>query len=565
MIVKAIMYDLVGAKIWSSASFIREPINENLVQQTVEFYFSEIQSGTYNDGIVTTIENQGINIHKMTENILLIGVCHSPIISETDIECITKLCVVFSAVVENEGPRVASKSFEEFAGRMLREDVILYFVSDPSSTDMNRTGTALDRLLGYTNTKGNALSMPVEIGPYNVRVARIPVYEAANNKLGEAQDSQAAVIVIESQSPNDSDVRTIVKNLRKKGVDNILIVPGSDDELETARGYEVELDVDLCDSVSMKPSYLLLSVLAMIGRIDVHPELAAESWMYESDMDHYTGEKVALASEESLGHQAFFVVDKFTGEAVFTYYYESMAKVHERVPNVVAAITSFSIGVSEDAKTTVVQVGEFVYALIEFENLIFTLITGQKDDVEGIRSQFSFLPDLWKDEALTDLESTEDPYTSPPFTLKLLATLPPEELPGRMIPARATEPDWSNFNSDQVRDFLQAVWGSLDGSIRMSQLVAGSGPQMTLGAIHFLKAMGCIKMQLDIDDTDIPVVSGFIDSDLLTLYSHLTEIASAMDGNRSLVQISEVTGINKNVLITVISGLYQRGIITFKE
>ncbi|MHA1907366.1 MAG: hypothetical protein ACW98Y_08735 [Candidatus Thorarchaeota archaeon] len=562
---KAILYDLVGAKIWSSASFIREPIDDDYIQQAVEFYFSEVQNGTFTDGMSTEIEGQGICIHKMTDNNLLLGISHSPNIHPEDEERINKLCIAFSTVVENEGPRVASKSFETFAGRMLREDVILYFIADDSPAEENKTGTAIDRLLGYTATQGISLSMPVEIGSYNVRIARISLDKAMNNELGNVQEADAAILVVDAKGTNKNQVQTIIDNLRNKSAQKILIAPGSDEELETARGIEIEFDIDLCDSVSLKPSYLLLSVLAMIGRIDVHPELAAESWMIESDMDSYTGVKSIIKSEESLGHQAFFVVDKFNGEAIFTYYYESMAKVHERVPNVVAAITSFSMGTSEDAKTTVVQVGEFVYALIEFENLIFTLITGEIDDVEGIRAQFSFLPDLWKDEAITELESTDDPYTSPPFTLKLLATLPPEELLGRMVPTRTNEPEWTRFKSDQVRDFLQAVYTSLDGTIKMSQLVAGSGPQMTLGAIHFLKAMGCIDMMTHIDDDDIPRVTGIIDSDLLSLYSHLTEITSAMNGKQTLVEISNQTGIDKNVLITVISALYKRGIINFKE
>jgi hypothetical protein len=98
----------------------------------------------------------------------------------------------------------------------------------------------------------------------------------------------------------------------------------------------------------------------------------------------------------------------------------------------------------------------------------------------------------------------------------------------------------------------------------MSQLVAGSGPQMTLGAIHFLKAMGCIEMQLHIEDDDVPMITGVLDEDLLSLYLHLTLITSAMDGKRSLAEISKETRIDKNVLITVITTLYKRGIITFK-
>ncbi|MFW9849088.1 MAG: hypothetical protein ACFFF4_08105 [Candidatus Thorarchaeota archaeon] len=564
MIVKTILYDLVGAKIWSSVSFTRESFDDDLIQRIVESYFSSVQDGTFSEGMTTIIDDQGICVHTMYENILLLGISHSPTVTPHDIERFSRLRIAFNAVVENKGARVASKSFETFAGQMLRQDIVLFFISTPSPSDMNHTSTAIERLLGYTKTRGTSLSLPVEIGPYNVRIARIPIKDAVENRFEQLGDADAVVLVLGTPLPNEIEIHGIVENLRNKGASSILIAPGSDEELEIARSYEVQLDLVLCDSVSLKPSYLLLSVLAMIGRIDVHPELAAQSWMYESEMDRYTGRKSVVTNEETLGHQAFFVVNKFTGEAIFTYYYESKAQVHERVPNVVAAITSFSLGSQEGAKTTVVQVGNFVYALIEHENLIFTLITGQKDDVEGIRSQFSFLPDLWKDEALTDLEITDDPYTSPPFTLKLLATLPPEELLGRMIPTRKTEPSWSRFKSAQVRDFLQAVWGSLDGSIRMSQLVVGSGPQMTLGAIHFLKSMGCIDMKLFVNDNDIPIVSGIIDSDLLKLYSHLMDIASAMNGERTLTEISKKTGIDKNVLITVITSLYQRGIITFK-
>ena len=130
MIVKAILYDLVGAKIWSSASFIRESINEDLIQQSVEFYFQASLNGTFTNGMTANIVSQGICINMMTEAILLIGVSISPTISSEDVNRINKLCVAFREVVENEGPRVASKSFPEFAGRMLREDILLYFISN---------------------------------------------------------------------------------------------------------------------------------------------------------------------------------------------------------------------------------------------------------------------------------------------------------------------------------------------------------------------------------------------------------------------------------------------------
>ena len=88
---------------------------------------------------------------------------------------------------------------------------------------------------------------------------------------------------------------------------------------------------------------------------------------------------------------------------------------------------------------------------------------------------------------------------------------------------------------------------------------------MTLGAIHFLKSMDCIEMQVSIGDFDVPILRGIIGTELISMYSHITDIASAMDGKRSVAEISEATAIDKNVLITVLSSLYKRGIITFKE
>jgi len=236
-----------------------------------------------------------------------------------------------------------------------------------------------------------------------------------------------------------------------------------------------------------------------------------------------------------------------------------------RAPNVVAAITSFNMGSTEANKTSVVQVGNLVYALIEVDDLIFTLVTGPTDNVESLRLQFSFLPDLWKDESPDFLTSSEDPYSSPPFTLKLLATLPPEEFHGKVKPFRSKEPEWSRFESKEVSDFLHAVWNSLDGTIELSRLANGSGPKMTLGAIHFLKAMGSIQMKLDITETNIPILCGDIDQETRKLYSHLDQIVSLMDGNHTVKQISQETRIQQSVLITVISDLYSRGIVNIED
>ncbi len=566
MITKSILYDLIAAKIWSLVSFIGDNPSDAFIQKVVEQYFSLVQEGAYEDGMIFSLDGEGICLHTISENVLLIGVCDDQTTSSESVEDLSKLAIVFGMVIQNEGAREASKSFPTYAGRTLRKDVVIHFIADHPSDDRNSSGTALERLLRYVSAEDQEVSMPVFIGPYNVRVARVSIGDAIKNNFRIALDeADAVVLILGNPIPDETLVHEFIRNIRMRKVSQILIIPGSDDELKTAQSYESQLNLELCDSVSVKPSYLLLSVLATIGKADVHPELASKTWNIEPEIDKFTGRRNVASKSEVLGHQAFFVVDKFNGEAIFTYYYKSKTEVNERIPNVVAAITSFRLGVSEDAQTSVIQVGELVYALIEFEDLIFTLITGRTDDVEGIRMQFSFLPDLWKDEAVSEMECTDDPYTSPPFTLKLLATLPPEEFLSRMQPSRVKEPDWEKFQSRQVRDFLQAVWGSLDGTLEMSRLVSGSGPQMTLGAIHFLKAMGCIEMKVTVKPYDVPILISPVDEEVRGLYSHTDAITSMMYDNRTVQDISKATGIDLNVLNTVILELYNRGIIKFKD
>ena len=186
------------------------------------------------------------------------------------------------------------------------------------------------------------------------------------------------------------------------------------------------------------------------------------------------------------------------------------------------------------------------------------MITGEREDVEEIRSRFSFLPDLWKDETPESLESSSDPYSSPPFTLKLLATLPPEQFPGRFAPYGVKEPEWDRFESLHLRDFLQAVWNSLDGTRTISQLVVGEGPQMTMGAIHFMNNLKALDFKIVIDNDDIPVIIGAPEDDIRTLYSHLDEIFSYIDGRRTINEISKQLEIETSVLTTVLTELYKR-------
>ena len=78
--------------------------------------------------------------------------------------------------------------------------------------------------------------------------------------------------------------------------------------IETARELESSHYMELCDSVSATPSDLILSVLATSGYADMHPELAREKWSIDETIDAEMDAESTLI--KTLGHQAFFVIDK---------------------------------------------------------------------------------------------------------------------------------------------------------------------------------------------------------------------------------------------------------------
>jgi hypothetical protein len=307
----------------------------------------------------------------------------------------------------------------------------------------------------------------------------------------------------------------------------------------------------------------MLSVLATSGYADMHPELAREKWSIDDSIDAEMD--TALAKAETLGHQAFFVIDKTTGDARFIYLYDKDAVYMATAPNVVAAISQFNLDASPTS-TSVFSAGGLKYALIERDDIVFTLITGDKEDVEVMRERFSFLPDLYLDEAPENKECSGQLFESPPFTLKLLATLPPEDLPGRIAPQKIQPPEWERFESNLVKDFLQAVWSSLDGHKTISELTnSTSGPDMVMGAIHLLKRMEAIDWKVRIFPEDVPNIVSEIPADVRALYSHVDDIVALVDGQKTIDAIGAELGFEASVLLTVFGELHRRGNISFKE
>jgi hypothetical protein len=175
------------------------------------------------------------------------------------------------------------------------------------------------------------------------------------------------------------------------------------------------------------------------------------------------------------------------------------------------------------------------------------------------------LPDLYLDESPEETVTSEDLYASPPFTLKLLATLPPEDLAGRIAPIAIKPPEWGRFESPLVKDFLEAVWNSLDGKITVSQLMSGSGPDMVMGAIHLLRRMKSIDWRFQIHPSDVPVIVGSVDDEMGRLYTHFDRILMLADGTKSISEISHKLGLDVSVLLTVFGELHRRGNAMFQN
>jgi hypothetical protein len=291
--------------------------------------------------------------------------------------------------------------------------------------------------------------------------------------------------------------------------------------------------------------------------------LAYQRWEIDRSIDYVSS--IEEPEEEDVGHQAFFVVDRRTGEAAYSYYYDERSRLLEIAPNIVAAISAFKFDPANPTETSVFRTGDWNYITIERGHYVYTLITGTGVDVEALRESFSFLPDMFMDEVPEIVDDPTDLFRSSPFTLKLLATLPPEMIPTRMAPKQNRALLWERFENEPLKDFIEAVWNRLDGSMTMSLLVPGKGPEMILGAIHLLHRMGAIHLELKIGPDDSPVLLKEPDDEVLSLYSRVDEIVGLVNGARTIEKIATELNLQPSVLVTVFAELHRREVITIKE
>ena len=564
MIVNAVLFDLLGSKELASLSFSKENLSDEFLQLVVETYYQLMQENSAREFVTTEIEGKSTCICKVSEVTIIVGVSDTVPISESDIERMKRFQEASSKKIQQTSVRdFKEEDFTEITDALLRERLSVCFITgeDPSYED--KSGTAVDSILQSRGQKGRSYSAPLMIGPYGVEVMRISYDELVKVDWSEDLSSAALfVLVISPPLPTSDRVEQIVMRIRDESTSKLVVVPGSDEHLELAREYEDLYGLELSD-VSSQPTHLLLSSMAIAGFIDMHPELAYQQWEIDRSVDYVIS--LENPEDEDVGHQAFFVVDRRTGEATYSYYYDERSRLLEVAPNIVAAISAFKFDSANPTETSVFRTGDLNYITIERGHYVYTLITGTGVDVKALREKFSFLPDLFLDEVPEKVDDPTDLFRSPPFTLKLLATLPPEFLPTRMAPNQSRALLWERFENAPLRDCIEAVWNRLDGSLTMSLLVPGKGPEMILGAIHLLHRMGAIDFKLKIGPDDFPVLLREPNDEILSLYSRVDEIIGLVDGNRTIVEIAEELNLQPSVLVTVFAELHKREIITIKE
>ncbi len=563
MIIKVLLFDLAGPKVLASSSFVREVTTDEFLRAVVERY-SEIMSGLSRRVVPITIQERVVYLARVNEATLVVGVSDSQDLSPDELETVDRIGEEMRHVVERISVRDAKTMFTPLVEEHLRSSVRICTLSDPEPLEHDSSGRAVASIVASRGQEKKDWTDATRIGPYDVYVLPLSYESFATAKWKDnLAKAQVFAVIMSRNRPDSRWVASAAKKIRDNSKARILIVPGSDDDLEKAREYESQYFLELCDSVSSKPTELLLSALATAGLTDMHPELARERWAIDEsvDLDDYaSGER----ERRPRGHQAFFVIDKNSGDPQYTYLYEDESELFDMAPNLVAAISQFQIDSASPTATSVFQAGDLKYAIIERSDLVFTLVTGVRGNVEDLRSRFSFLPDLYLKESPGAIVSGEDLYASPPFTLKLLATLPPEDLAGRIVPIAVKSLDWGRFEFPQVKDFLEAVWNSLDGKITVSQLMSGSGQDMVMGAIYLLKRMKAIDWKFQILPSDVPVVIGRVDNEMSHLYTHLDRILGLANGTKSISEIGNDLGLDSSVLLTVFGELHRRGNLKLK-
>ncbi len=543
---QAVLYDIRSYKTLVSHSFHVEPTDDTDLENIANAFFETLGDAISDSCIEIEHNQESVLICRVEEFVILVCYPEDGYLEENK-QLANNLASTYRERVEKMGQRPARELFTHLVERELRKRRKICFIYTSKSLQSIKSINRLCDNLDAFN-----------VGPYSTFFIRAP-YSDISHAEDVLKSSDIVVMVISSEIASNLLIQAI-EFLRKNSISMIVVLPETDEDLELAREYEMNYDLILCDSVEVSPSYLTLSILAVTGHIDMHPELAEK----RLKIDGLSKTPTSIESSSS-GLQAFFVIDKYLGEPRYSFYYHEKSKILERAPNLLAAISMFKIEPLGSDETSVVQTGELKYAVIEKENLLFTMVTGTDEDIEQIREKFGSLPALYLEDPPNQLMDSEDLYNSPAFTLKLLATFPPKFWPKHYTPIKQSEPEWARFSIPLVREFMHTVWNTIEEKTRLDNLIEGESSGLLLGALHLLELLGYITVSLVLEKNDIPIRLRELTNELKRIYSGLDELFELIDGNQSIDQIAYKASIDLSVVIMVLTELLRQNIISIRE
>ena len=554
MISHAALVDLQGPKVLAQYAFVTSNLDRERMDAALEIFYDSLISEEKRELVLVGAEPPTECVLRLNETSVLVVIADQEGLDPRDLNGIRALGKAIEWLAGGETIRAVKDDFPDLVRRHLMRRVTFVVVTSDTITGQNLPGRAVLKMVGDI---GGRTEEPYEVGPYLVSIVH-QTYSCLGLFLDVEDLSGCAFVTAPDVEFSEYDA--VVTNARRRGNVTVMVIPGSDDQLEHARELEEMLGVVLCDSVSDSPTELVLSLLCTATLADMHPELARRVWKIDERL-----ERPAEHEQLSGGHRAFFVINRNTGEPVFAYYYDNSPSLVARAPNVIAAVASFALGDRSSEKTAVIRLGDMNYVTIEHGTLVFTLVTGQDHGLEELRDRFTALPELWEAENVEQGRTVgADPYDAIPFTLKILSLLPPEDLLPRTVPVRIRDPDWDRFSSQLVRDFLRTLWESIDGEIDVGQLAYGAGLRLAIGGIHLLRRIGAIDFRLRVRESDIPVLVGSVPPDMESAYQELGSILREVDGSRTVGEIARSVGISLDVLSTLMVRLYERGVIDFE-
>jgi hypothetical protein len=263
MIVNAVLFDLLGSKALASLSFSKEEVTDEFLQLIVETYYQLMQEDSAREFVTTDIDGKSTCICKVSEVTIIVGVSDTSPIPEADVERMKQFQEASSKEIQQSSVRDFKEEFTGIADALLRERFRVCFITgtDPSYED--KSGSAVDSIIQNRGQKERLYSAPLLIGPYAIEVMRISHDEMI--KVDWSEDLSSAslfVLVVSPPLPTADRVEQIVMRIREESTSQLVVVPGSDNQLELAREYEDLYGLELSD-VSSQPTHLLLSSMAI--------------------------------------------------------------------------------------------------------------------------------------------------------------------------------------------------------------------------------------------------------------------------------------------------------------